>query len=200
MSRSPKAEPPLDAPQVLAAYRIGAFPMADPETGEIAWYAPDPRAVIELERFHVPRSLRAVVHRGQFGVRWNTAFEAVMRGCASRPETWISPSIIRAYESLHLAGRGHCVECWRDDRLVGGLYGVALGGAFFGESMFSLDRDASTVALVTLVSRMRERGFQLLDIQFLTPHLERFGATAIPRTEYLRRLRHALSATCSLDP
>ena len=200
MSRAPKAETPLDPPQVLAAYRIGAFPMADPETGEIAWYAPDPRAVIDLDQFHVPRTLRAVVRRGEFAVRWNTAFREVMRGCAGRPETWISSSIIRAYETLHRSGSAHSVECWRDERLLGGLYGVAIGGAFFGESMFSVERDASTVALVALVNRLREREFRLLDIQFLTPHLERFGATAISRTDYLRRLRHALSAACFLDP
>lgn len=185
---------------VEQAYRIGVFPMADSTTGEIAWYAPDPRAIIPLESFSVPRSLRSLIKRGVYEVRWNTAFGDVIHGCAERSETWISPDIIGAYEALHRAGKAHSVESWKDGRLVGGLYGVALGGAFFGESMFSRSRDASTPALVALVERMRARGFRLLDIQFMTPHLERFGATEVPRATYLQRLRSALAVDAVLSP
>lgn len=174
--------------------------MADAATGEIAWYAPDPRAIIPLETFTVPRSLRSLIKRGVYEVRWDTAFGHVIRGCAERSETWISGEIIGAYEALHRAGKAHSVESWKEGRLVGGLYGVALGGAFFGESMFSRSRDASTPALVALVERMRERAFRLLDIQFMTPHLERFGAVEIPRTEYLQRLRSALAMEAVLHP
>jgi leucyl/phenylalanyl-tRNA--protein transferase len=190
----------LDPGMVLRAYRIGAFPMADPATGSISWYAPDPRAVIDLERMSIPRSLRTVIRRGTFEVRWDTAFLQVMSGCASRPETWISPEIMRAYGDLHRDGWAHSVECWRNGILVGGLYGVAIGGAFFGESMFSLETNASKVAFAALIERMLSRGFVLLDTQFLTPHLERFGAVEIPRTEYLRRLHRALQHSCVLVP
>ncbi|MCU0452622.1 MAG: leucyl/phenylalanyl-tRNA--protein transferase [Bacteroidetes bacterium] len=185
---------------VEQAYRIGAFPMADPLTGEIAWYAPDPRAILPLDGFCVPRSLRSLVRRRVYEVRWNTAFGDVIRSCAERTETWISPEIIEAYEALHRAGKAHSVEAWKDDRLAGGLYGVSLGGAFFGESMFSQQRDASTVALSALVRRMQERGARLLDIQFVTPHLRRFGAVEIPRAAYLRRLRTALAIDAVLLP
>ncbi len=200
MDRRRESRTELHPDEVLLAYRIGMFPMADPATGEIAWYAPDPRAVIELDRFAVPRSLRTVLRRGVFEVRWDTAFESVMRGCAARDETWISEAVIQAYVKLHRRGWAHSVECWKEDRLAGGLYGVALGGAFFGESMFSTERDASKVALAQLVARMRERGYVLLDVQFLTPHLERFGAREIPREEYLDRLTSALTLTCTLHP
>lgn len=181
---------------LVRAYRAGFFPMADSRQGRIRWYSPDPRAVIPLETFHVPRSLQRTIRRGRFEVRVNTAFEDVIRACADRPETWISGEIIRAYEALHALGLAHSVETWREGRLVGGLYGVALGGAFFGESMFSRETDASKVALVALVERLRERGFVLLDTQFLTPHLARFGAVEIPRAEYLRRLDEALPLDC----
>ncbi len=190
----------LDPGMVLRAYRIAAFPMADPVTGSISWYAPDPRAVIDLERMSVPRSLRTVIRRGTFEVRWDTAFLQVMNGCASRPETWISPEIKRAYGDLHRDGWAHSVECWRNGSLAGGLYGVAIGGAFFGESMFSVETNASKVALVALAERMLSRGFVLLDTQFLTPHLERFGAVEIPRTEYLRLLHGALQLSRVLVP
>lgn len=195
-----RGEPELDPDMVEQAYRIGAFPMADASTGEIAWYAPDPRAIIELDAFVVPRTLRPVIRRGTFDVKWNSDFGGVIRGCAERPETWISPSIITAYESLHRSGRAHSVEAWKDGLLAGGLYGVALGGAFFGESMFSREPDASTAALAALVDRLRQRGFRLLDIQFVTPHLRRFGAIEIPRAAYLRRLRAALSIHTTLHP
>ena len=180
-------------PELLVrAYRTGVFPMAERRDGPIFWYAPDPRAAIPLDEFHVPRSLRRTIARGTFEVRVNTAFPAVIRACAARAETWISDEIEGAYTELHRLGFAHSVESWRDGELAGGLYGVALGGAFFGESMFSRATDASKVALVALVERLRARGFTLLDVQFLTPHLARFGAVEIPRREYEHRLTVAL--------
>lgn len=180
-------------PELLVrAYCMGLFPMADSRDGPIHWYSPDPRAVFPLEAFHVPRSLRRTIARGRFEVRVDTAFGAVMRACAAREETWISAGILCAYEELHALGLAHSVEAWQEGALAGGLYGVALGGAFFGESMFSHVRDASKVALAALVERLRARGFVLLDTQFLTEHLARLGAVEIPRAEYLRRLDRAL--------
>ncbi len=169
--------------------------MAD-EDGAIYWYDPDPRAIIPLENFHVPRSLARTIRRGQFEVRVDTAFRAVMEACAEstpgREVTWISQEFITAYSELHALGFAHSVECWRAGELVGGLYGVSLGGLFAGESMFSRATDASKVALVHLVERLRRGGFVLLDTQFMTDHLRRFGAIEIPREEYQARLAHAL--------
>jgi len=196
-------------PQVLvAAYVNGIFPM-DVE-GEIQWFSPDPRAIIPLDGFHASKTCMQTWRSGRFEIRVDTAFEEVMRGCADRPEgTWISEEIIRGYCRLHELGLAHSVESWRArDRLsgvgqgqagelAGGLYGVAIRGAFFGESMFSRQRDASKVAMVALVERMRSRGFTLLDVQFLTPHLQRFGAVEIPRSEYLERLEAALAIKTS---
>jgi leucyl/phenylalanyl-tRNA--protein transferase len=183
----------LTAELVLRAYCSGVFPMAESRTGPVRWYAPDPRAVIPLdERFHVPRSLRRTVARGVFDVTVNRDFPAVMRACAEREETWISADIVRVYTDLHALGFAHSVETWRDGELAGGLYGVALGGAFFGESMFSRATDASKVALVALVERLRARGFVLLDTQWNTPHLARFGTHEIARRAYERRLAEAL--------
>lgn len=183
---------------LLLAYGSGLFPMAESrESAEIRWFAPDPRCVMPLdERFHVSRTLQRRLRQRPFEIRSDTAFEVVMRECAApRPEsddTWISEEIIDAYTRLHDAGCAHSVECWRGDVLVGGLYGVALGGAFFGESMFSRVRDASKVALVALVERLRGGGYVLLDVQFYTPHLGRFGACEIPRDEYVKRLAAAI--------
>ncbi|MGB0714332.1 MAG: leucyl/phenylalanyl-tRNA--protein transferase [Phycisphaerae bacterium] len=178
--------------RLLAAYAVGIFPMAD-EEGELRWLAPNPRAVIELDEFRTTRSLRAVVRRGEFDVRINHDFPTVMRCCADRPEgTWISAEIREAYCRLHELGFAHSVETWKDGRLCGGLYGVSLGGAFFGESMFHRVTDASKVALVALVEHMRERRFALLDIQFVTDHLKRFGAIEIPRAAYEQRLAKAV--------
>jgi leucyl/phenylalanyl-tRNA--protein transferase len=178
---------------VIEAYRSGAFPMAD-ENGEIWWFSPDPRGIFPLESFHVPRSLRQVIRRNLFEIRINTAFEDVITSCADRNEgTWISRDIVRIYRTLHLRGHAHSVESWREGKLAGGLYGVAVGGAFFGESMFTRDTDASKVALVALVERLRARGFVLLDTQWLTPHLARFGAIEIPRDEYFRLLTRAVN-------
>lgn len=182
---------------LLNAYAHGFFPMADPKTGEIQWYSPDPRAIIELHAFKISRSLRQRIKRGAFEVRIDSAFEEVMRGCARRDETWISEAIVRSYVALYRLGFAHSVEAWHDGRLVGGLYGVSLGGAFFGESMFSQEADASKVALAALVSRLIAQGYELLDTQFITPHLERLGAGEISRVEYLQRLQHAVTLHCS---
>ena len=181
------------APEILlAAYATGIFPMAD-DGGEIHWLAPDPRAIIELDRFKVSRSLRTVTRRGVFAITFNQAFSEVIQACADREEgTWISPAIKEAYSRLHRLRFAHSVEAWKDEQLVGGLYGVAVGGAFFGESMFHRVTDASKVALVHLVKRMRERKYVLLDVQFMTEHLRRFGAVEIPRDRYEQRLRRAI--------
>lgn len=186
----------IDPKFLLTAYCNGYFPMADPKSGEIGWYSPDPRAIFPLESFRVPRSLRATIRKGVFEIRIDTRFEDVMRGCAARDETWISEEIIRSYVRLHDLGYGHSVETWKEGSLAGGLYGVSIGGAFFGESMFSKERDASKTALVFLVERLRTRGFLLLDTQYTTPHLVRFGAKEIARDQYLGILRTAIAADC----
>lgn len=182
-------------PAILVhAYRQGIFPMAL-EDGEIGWFSPDPRGVLPLNTVHVPSRLRRVIRSGRFGVAVDSDFEGVMRACAAdRDEgTWISAEIIESYVALHRAGLAHSIEVWRAGRMVGGLYGVHLGGAFFGESMFHHETDASKVALMALVARMRERGMSLLDIQWVTPHLAQFGAVEIPRVAYLARLKQALA-------
>ncbi len=181
---------------LLMAYASGYFPMADSANGEVGWYSPDPRAIIELQAFHLPRSLRLTLKKMPFEILLNRDFERVMRQCARREETWISEEIIQSYVGLRELGFAHSVECWEANELVGGLYGVALGGAFFGESMFSRVKDASKVALVFLVDLLRARGFELLDTQFITPHLAHFGAKEIPRKEYLERLKSALKKKC----
>jgi leucyl/phenylalanyl-tRNA--protein transferase len=190
----------LDPAVVLRAYREGAFPMAL-EAGEIGWFSPSPRGVLPLEGFHVPARLARVVRSGRYEIAVDRAFEDVIRACAERRAegTWISPEIVDCYVALHRLGIAHSVEAWRGDRLAGGLYGVHLGGAFFGESMFHRERDASKVALVALVDRLQRRGFRLLDTQWVTTHLEQFGAVEIPRTEYLRRLKQALAIDCRFD-
>jgi len=177
---------------LLKAYQLGVFPMAMHD-GEIAWFSPDPRGIIPLETFHVPHGLKRVLRKESFEVRVNAAFAETMAGCADRASTWIDGSIFRSYQRLHEMGFAHSVEAWQDGRLVGGLYGVALGGAFFGESMFSRVPDASKVALVHLVGRMKEHGFLLLDTQWSTPHLRQFGCEDIPRSRYMRLLERALA-------
>ena len=190
-------DPTLTPEIVLQGYCAGLFPMAD-ETGAIHWFSPNPRCIFLLDHFHVPRSVRQTIRRGKFEVRVNTAFDEVIAGCADRPEgTWISREIMRVYRALHRQGYAHSVESWYQGQLAGGLYGVAIGGAFFGESMFTRVADASKVALVALVERLRNRGFTLLDTQWQTPHLARFGAVNISRAEYLRRLRSALALRVS---
>jgi len=187
---------------LLAAYASGWFPMAD-EDGVVSWYSPDPRGIMPIDTFHVPSRLRRVVRRAAVQVDVDTAFEEVMRACAAAERepgdsgTWISDEIIESYCALHAQGYAHSVEVRQDGALVGGLYGVALGGAFFGESMFHHATDASKVALVALVNRLRARGFVLLDTQWVTAHLQQFGAIEIPRPEYLRRLDESLKLEVS---
>ncbi len=186
----------ISAELLLHAYRNAVFPMASPD-GEISWFSPDPRAIIPLdEGFHVPHGLRRALQKGRFEIRVNAAFATVMQECAARAETWIDEQIMASYVNLHRLGHAHSVEAWLDGRLAGGLYGVALGGAFFGESMFHTVTDASKVALHALVIRLRERGFGLLDTQWLTPHLATFGAHEIPRAEYSRRLLACVDWPC----
>jgi leucyl/phenylalanyl-tRNA---protein transferase len=187
----------IDPEFLCTAYCSGYFPMADPKTGEISWYSPDPRTIFELDTFHIPRSLKLTLKKKPFEIRINKGFEEVMRACAQREETWISEGIIQSYLQLHNAGLAHSVETWKDGILVGGLYGVAIRGVFFGESMFTKMKDASKVALVHLVMRLKEKRYLLLDTQFITPHLQRFGACEITRAEYLQRLEKALTKTCS---
>ena len=171
------------------------------EGGEIAWFSPDPRGILPLDAFQVHARLARVLRQGRFDVVSDRDFEGVMRACAERPGegTWISDDILEAYTALHRLGLAHSVETWQGDQLVGGLYGVHLGGAFFGESMFHRVTDASKVALAFLVDRLRRRGFLLLDIQWVTPHLEQFGAVEIPKREYLARLKRAVARECRWD-
>ena len=182
---------------LVSAYASGWFPMAV-EGGELRWFSPDPRGVIPLEAFSVPRRLARMWRQGRFRIEIDTAFAEVIRACAETerdpadPGTWITEEIIESYTTLYARGLAHSVEVWREDRLIGGLYGVSLAGAFFGESMFHWETDASKIALIALVERLVSRGYVLLDTQWTTPHLEQFGATDIPRREYLRRLERAL--------
>lgn len=195
--RSQHAE--LSAENLLSAYASGIFPMAG-DDGEFLWLAPDPRAILELDQFRPSRSLRAVVRRGVFAVTVNRGFRDVVTACADRAEgTWISAEIHEAYGRLHDLGFAHSVEAWQGETLAGGLYGVAIGAAFFGESMFHRVTDASKVALVALVERLRERKFQLLDVQFLTDHLRRFGTVEISRRTYQRRLFAAIQCPRTFD-
>lgn len=190
-------ETPADIPPdlLLQAYASGLFPMSM-ENGELGWFSPDPRGVIPIADFHIPHGLARKLKANPFEIRTDTDFSGVMKACSERESTWISEVIHRSYTRLHELGYAHSVETWRDGRLVGGLYGVALGGAFFGESMFSRETDASKVALVWLVRRLEQRGFTLLDTQWVTDHLRRFGAHEIPRAEYLTRLEAALTREC----
>ena len=198
MKRPRRSLQPLDAQLALRAYAQGIFPMAD-EWGKIRWYAPDPRAILEHHHLHVSRSLRATIRKRIYEVRMDTHFEAVMRSCADRTETWINEEFIKTYTLLHHAGLAHSVEAWKDGMLVGGLYGIALGGAFMGESMFSRATDASKVCLVALVEHLKARGYVLHDTQFSTEHLRTLGVTEIRRSEYERRLRDALLLRCTWE-
>lgn len=181
---------------LIAAYSQGIFPMAD-EHGSVGWYEPTWRAVIPIDGFVTPRRLARTVRSGRFAVRYDTAFTEVMRACAApapgRETSWISEELVAAYSELHRLGHAHSVECWREGQLVGGLYGVAIHGLFAGESMFHYERDASKVALVHLIERLRRGGFVLLDSQYIVgDHMLQFGTVEIPRVEYHRRLRKAL--------
>ncbi len=168
------------------------------EDGELYWHEPDPRTILPLDAFHIPRSLVRTLKKEAFEIRRDTAFTAVIQACAApapgREETWINVDILEGYQNLHRLGYAHSIEAWRDGQLVGGLYGVALRGLFAGESMFSHETDASKVALVHLVQHLRARGFQLLDVQYMTPHLRRFGAVEISAAAYQRLLAKALAA------
>lgn len=186
---------------LINAYAQGVFPMADPRDGNIYWFDPDPRAVIPLDAFHVPRSLARRIRRGGFEVRIDGDFQAVITACAKpapgRDSTWINAEIIDVYCQLHDAGFAHSVETWIDGQLAGGLYGVSIRGVFAGESMFSRTRDSSKIALVHLVQHLRRQGFVLLDTQFVTDHLRHFGAVEISRSEYRELLAQALQAWVS---
>jgi leucyl/phenylalanyl-tRNA--protein transferase len=185
---------------LLQAYAVGIFPMADDE-GRLSWYSPDPRAILEHDDLRVSRSLKSLMRKGTYVIRFDTAFERVMRECAGpridEQGTWITEEFIDTYSVLHRYGFAHSVEAWHDDVLVGGLYGVAIGAAFMGESMFSRMPNASKACLVALVERLQRHGYQLHDTQFLTPHLERLGAKLISRDEYTRRLEQAVQESCS---
>ncbi len=188
---------PLTSDLLLRAYALGIFPMARSQADpRLYWIDPDQRGILPLETFHVPRSLKKCLRRGDFRVSVDTAFSEVMAGCAEhtsgRPDTWINNEIVRLFLELHHLGLAHSVEVWQDGSLVGGLYGLALGAVFFGESMFSRRTDASKVALVHLVARLRHGGYALLDTQFVTEHLARFGAVEIPRQRYLKLLGGAI--------
>ena len=188
---------------LLEAYRRGIFPwpIVEGDVEILAWFSPDPRTVLEFERLHVPRRVRRRMRTGRWQVTFDQAFSEVMGGCAAprarETGTWITPRLARAYLQLHALGWAHSVEVWEETQLVGGLYGVAVGGFFAGESMFHRQRDASKVALVALVQRLERRGFSLLDVQQSSPHLVRMGATDIPRWKFLRRLRRALELPVS---
>ena len=180
------------APEILLhGYRIGVFPMGM-EDGSIEWFSPDPRGILPLEEFHIPHGLQRLVDQNKFEIRLDHSFGEVIRECAQRPETWISNNIIESYIELHRLGHAHSVEAWLEGELAGGLYGVSIGGAFFGESMFHRARDASKIALCALVDHLRARRFTLLDTQWVTPHLEQFGAVEISRRQYLHLVNQAV--------
>ena len=181
----------IDPDLLLQGYRLGVFPMAMNDDS-IEWFSPDPRAVLPLDDFHVPHALRRLVRRKPFEITIDKAFSAVIQACAERENTWINRDIIDSYTRLHELGHAHSVEAWKENKLAGGLYGVAVGGAFFGESMFHRVTDASKIALVALVEHLRARKFVLLDTQWLTPHLQQFGGIQISRSHYLRLLRRAV--------
>src|SRR5438034_6346122 len=176
---------------LLQGYRLGVFPMAL-EDDSIAWFSPDPRAIIPLEHFHIPHALKRVARKNVFEIKIDNRFGEVIRACAKRNDTWINREIIESYQRLHELGHAHSIEAWSKNKLAGGLYGVAIGGAFFGESMFHHITDASKIALVALVEHLRAKKFALLDTQWLTPHLQQFGGIEISRNYYLRLLRRAV--------
>ena len=185
----------IDPDLLLRAYAIGVFPMSDSrDAEEVFWVEPRRRAILPLDRFRLSRSLRKTIRSGEYRVTSDTAFAEVVRRCAQREETWINGAIEESYRRLHERGHAHSIECWHGEELVGGLYGVNLGAAFFGESMFSARRDASKVALAWLVARLKVGGYRLLDCQFITPHLVSLGAIEVTQQDYLVLLESALSA------
>ena len=192
--------PPVTPDLLLRAYAVGVFPMAEHrDDPELFWVDPRRRGVLPLDRFRVSRSLRRRILRQEFGTTVDRDFAGVLRGCADRPETWINGQIAQLYLALHAAGYAHSQEVWQGGELVGGVYGVALGAAFFGESMFSRRTDASKVALAYLTRRLQDGGFTLFDTQFVTPHLVSLGAEEIARTAYHERLREALRGSALFD-
>ena len=190
----------LSPASLLTAYVNGIFPMADARDGTVGWYSPEERGVLELENLRVSRSLRKAVQQSGFRTTIDNDFLSVIRLCSElREETWISGEIEDAYIRLHTIGYAHSVECWLGDELVGGLYGVSINGAFFGESMFHRATNASKVALVRLVSHLRERGVELLDTQYMTDHLASLGATEVARDHYLVRLSSAVASDATFS-
>jgi len=190
----------LNPAMIEAAYRDAAFPMADPdEPGIFTWHRPRRRAILPLHAFHLSHSLARTIRQGRYTITFNQDFPAVMRACAARPAVWITEPLIDAYTAFHRAGKAHSLEVWVDDQLAGGVYGVHLGSAFFAESKFHRVRDMSKVALAHLVFRLRERGFALLEVQYLTTHLAQFGVTLISGNEYRDRLAKALKLNCRFD-
>lgn len=179
---------------MLHAYASGMFPMAEcAEDTELHWFSPDPRTILPLDTFHCPKSLAKVVARGDFEIRYDSDFAGTISGCATaREETWINSTIRDVFCALHRMGHAHSVEAWQDGQLVGGLYGAAIGAAFFGESMFSLVSNASRVCLVHLVNKLRQDGYDLLDVQYRNDHLSQFGIVEIPRADYLAKLAQAI--------
>lgn len=195
---------PLSSDLLIQAYALGVFPMArSRDDRRLYWIDPELRGILPLAGFHVSKRLRKTLRRGGFEIRCDTAFEAVMRACGEpaegRAESWINEEIVRLFLDLFRLGLAHSVESWREGRLVGGLYGLGLGAAFFGESMFSRETDASKVALVHLVARLKRGGFQLLDTQFVTSHLQQFGAIEIPRDAYREQLAAAIDRHAVFD-
>ena len=188
----------LSVPRLLLAYRSGIFPWT---ANPVTWWSPDPRGIFELDGLHISRSLARVLRQERFEIRLDSSFRAVMEGCArparGRRSTWITAEFIEAYCELHAQGYAHCLECWQKGELVGGIYGVSVGGLFAGESMFHRVSDASKVALYHLIKHLRERGYVLFDTQMLTPTTEQLGAVNISREEYLKRLKVAVDKECS---
>lgn len=194
--RNSMPPPELHPEILLRAYSCGIFPMGE-DDGTIRWYSPDPRCVIDIDNFHTPKRLARTVRQAKFELKVDADWPAVIRACAERDTTWINSSIIDAYTELNRLGFAHTVEAYNQEgKLAGGLYGVSIGGAFMGESMFHIDTDASKVCLVYLVERLKERGFILLDSQYMTAHLSRFSARMIPKQEYLMKLQRALELDC----
>lgn len=189
---------PFTKDLVLSAYSQGIFPMGH-DDGTIRWYSPDPRCIFDFDKFHVPRRLMRTYKSGKFEMRVNSAWKEVLKACADRDSTWITDDIFRVYTQMHEAGFAHSVEAYYEGKLAGGLYGVSIGGAFMGESMFHNVTDASKISLIYLVERLKSRGFVLLDSQYMTDHLSTLGAVLISRQEYLRRLDRALYLDCRFD-
>ena len=186
---------PFTKDLVLSAYSQGIFPMGH-DDGTIRWYSPDPRCIFDFDKFHVPRRLMRTYKSSKFEMKVNSAWREVLKACADRDSTWITDDIFRVYTEMHEAGFAHSVEAYYEGKLAGGLYGVSIGGAFMGESMFHNVTDASKISLIYLVERLKSRGFVLLDSQYMTDHLSTLGAVLIPRQEYLRRLDRALYLDC----